>query len=171
MLRYWDGQQWTEHRAPPNVSPTPPNVQNSAPPAGGAPAPQQERPTATAAFVCGVIGVVIGLIPLLGIIAIPLGIIAFVLGIIGWRRKPQRSKLAPASTILGALAVALGVIGIVIMANLFNDVDEIFNPDLDTSPNPPAEVIAEYGDNAELDRLADECAGSGEEAALSLIHI
>lgn len=169
MLRYWDGQQWTEHRSPLNVAPPPPNVQNPAPQVGSVPAPQQERPTTTAAFVCGVIGVVVGLIPFLGVIAIPLGVIAFVLGILGWCRKPDRSRLAPASTILGGLAVALGVIGIIIVANVFNDVAnevaEIFNRDLDTSPNPPAEAIVEFGDDAKLDRLANECAGSGEEAA------
>ena len=111
------------------------------------------------------IGAVIGLIPLLGIFAIPLGLIGLVLGIIGWRRKPQRAKLAPASTILGGVAIALGIIGIVIMANIFEEVDDVFNPDLNASPNPPAEVIPEYGSDPELDRLADECAGSGEEAA------
>ena len=166
MQRYWDGQHWTEDRAAaPGTSEPPPPVQEYAPSAGGVPSPQSERPTATAAFVCGVIGAVIGLIPLLGILAIPLGLIAFVLGLIGWRRKPQRAKLAPASTILGALAVVLGVIGIVIMANVFNDVDEVFNPSLDPSPNPPAEAIPEYGSDPELDQLADLCAGSGEEAA------
>jgi len=127
--------------------------------------PSQERPTATAAFVCAVIGAVIGLIPLLGILAIPLGLIGLVLGIIGWRRKPQRAKLAPASTILGAIAIVLGVIGIVIVANVFEEVDEVFNPNLDPSPSLPAQEIAEYGSDQELDRLADLCAGSGEEAA------
>ncbi|MDA2986204.1 MAG: hypothetical protein O2789_00555 [Actinomycetota bacterium] len=111
------------------------------------------------------IGAIIGLIPLLGILAIPLGIIALVLGIIGWRRKPQRAKLAPASTILGGLAVVLGVIGFVIVANVFEDVDEVFNPNLDPSPNSPAAMIPEYGSDPELDQLADACAGSGEEAA------
>lgn len=101
-----DGASFSSERRPP-----PPNVQNPAPQVGSVPAPQQERPTTKAAFVCGVIGVVVGMIPFLGVIAIPLGVIAFVLGILGWCRKPERSRLAPASTILGGLAVALRVPG------------------------------------------------------------
>jgi hypothetical protein len=124
-----------------------------------------ERPTATAAFVCGVIGAVIGLIPLLGIVAIPLGILAFVLGLIGWRRKPQRAKLAPAATILGVVAVVLGVIGIAIVADVFQDVEDALDINLDRSPSPPENAIPEYGSNADLDRLADRCAGEGEAAA------
>ena len=164
MLRYWDGQQWTEHRSPVVASPTSPSQQLT-PPGSAAPWREPERPTATAAFICAIIGAVIGLIPLLGILAIPLGLIGLILGIMGWRRKPQRAKLAPAATILGTIAVGLGIVGIVIVANIFDEVDEAFNPDLDPSPNPPAAVIAEYGTDAELDRLADQCAGSGEEAA------
>lgn len=146
QLRYWDGEKWTEH-------------------VGAAQTPSsQERPTSTAAFVCGIIGAIIGLIPLLGIFAIALGIIALVLGIIGWRRKPQRAKLAVVSTILGGVAIALGVLGLVIMASIFQEVEDTFNPNLDRSPNQPAEVIAEYGSDPTLDQLARDCAAAGENA-------
>ena len=142
MLRYWDGQRWTEHRAAaPSASLAPPSVQYSAPSVGGATPLQQERPTATAAFVCGVLGVFIALIPFLGVVAIPLGLIALILGIVGWRRKPQRAKLAPASTILGGLAVLLPVIGLGILANSVEDIDEGFDSNFDdraTAVSTPA---------------------------------
>lgn len=125
----------------------------------------QERPTTTAGFVCGVIGAVIGLIPLLGIISIPLGIVGVVLGIMGWRPKPQRAKLARASTVLGGIAIALGIIGFVIVNDAVNELDDIFNPDLDASPVSPADAIPEYGTDGALDALADRCAGSGDEAS------
>jgi hypothetical protein len=124
-----------------------------------------ERPTTTAAFICGVFGAVIGLIPLLGILAIPLGLIAFVLGLMGWRRKPQRAKLARVSTVLGIAAIALGIIGIVIVNDAFDELEEVFDTNLDESPSSPAEAIPEYGTDPALDRLADACASTGEQAA------
>lgn len=83
---------------------------------------ETEAPTVTAAFICGVIGAIIGLVPILGLIAVPLGIIALILGIMGWRRKPERAKLAIASTFLGVVAIVLGVIGVVIVSNLLSDI-------------------------------------------------
>lgn len=125
----------------------PPNMTPGAPSAAPAPSavPQfgPERPTSTGAFVCGVIGSVIGLIPLLGIIAIPLGLVGFFLGLSGWRRKPERAKLARASTILGGLAVVLGIVGIVILVNAADDLDD---------------ELDRIGDELEedLDRIDDE---------------
>lgn len=69
------------------------------------------------------------------------------------------------STILGAVGTVLGIIGVVIVSNVFNEIDDILDPNLDPSPRPPAEAISEYGGNDRLDRLADLCAGSGTDAA------
>lgn len=111
------------HQLPPPPPPPPPAAlvehAYSAPP----PAPPPERPVATAAFVCGVIGSVIGLVPLFGLFAIPLGVIAVVMGIIGWRSVP-RKRLARAATVLGFVAIGLGIAGFVIVDRAINELDE-----------------------------------------------
>lgn len=65
--------------------------------------------------------------------------------------------------------MSLGIVGIVIVSNAFDDLNddlnEIFNPDLDPSPVLPASAIAEYGSDPRLDGLADRCAGSGTDAS------
>lgn len=98
-----------------------------------------ERKTATAALVCGIIGVVAGLIPFTFWLAAILGLIALILGVTGWRDTPRR-KLARAGTVLGAASIVLAVVGYVIVANAFKELDhdlsclsseQVNNPDCD----------------------------------------
>lgn len=131
QLRYWDGAEWTEHRSPvqatTNVAPPPPTA-----------AP--ERPTSTGAFICAILGALIALVPILGFVAIPLGIIAVVLGISGLRRKPQRSKLSLASTLIGTIAL---VLPFVMLAALSDAIDEIVE---ENASQQGAAVAADAGE-------------------------
>ena len=100
-----------------------------APPSAPAAAPvRRGNGLAVAALVLGIIGVLSGLIPLLFFFAWVLGVLAFVFGWLGRtavKRDPSRSGRgqAIAGVILGAIAVVLGVVGIVIVAGVFSSVN------------------------------------------------
>jgi hypothetical protein len=79
-----------------------------------------ETKRSTGALVVGIVGVVMGIIPLLAIPAIICGLIALVLGISGWR---GRRKLARAATVLGVVAIGLGIVGFVIVDDAIDDLD------------------------------------------------
>lgn len=94
------------------------------------PVPQQ-RPKnglAIAALVLGIVGLVFCLIPILGFIAIPLGALALIFGIIGIVRKRKGTAtaggMAIAGTIAGLVALVVGIIGVAIVSDAVNDVDE-----------------------------------------------
>ena len=98
MLRYWDGNQWTEHRAP--ATPQPPPTQVQPPPAPQAweyaqPHPQAQR-SSTGLIVGGWIGVL--LFPLAGLIC----------GIILLTRGEQGHGIA--ITVLSALFIVVAII-------------------------------------------------------------
>jgi Protein of unknown function (DUF2510) len=120
--RYWDGEHWTESRAPVEAEASGPR-----------------NGMAVTAFVLGLVGAVIGLviaiiafpIPLmLGIAAVPLALIA--------RRKAKRNPgvgrkgLATWAMVLGLLSVTWGVIGAVQYNDAVNEVDKSLS-DLDKS--------------------------------------
>jgi len=74
-----------------------------------------------------------GLIPLLFVFSLSAGLVAFILGLIAWYRRRHweykdyrklKSGMATAGTILGALAMVLGIIGIVIVTTAFDDLDK-----------------------------------------------
>src|SRR5262245_27430836 len=123
--RYWDGEQWTESRAPVEAEASGPR-----------------NGMAVTAFVLGLVGAVIGLviaviafpIPLmLGIATVPLGLIA--------RRKAKRDPaagrkgLATWAIVLGLLSVTWGVIGAVAMNNAVNDLDKRLSSHCLNNPN------------------------------------
>ena len=107
-------------------------------------APPQAAPSNglhIAALVCGIIGIVLGVIPLFFFLSIPLGIIAVVLGFIAHgRAKRVGIKQGRAGIVLGFIAIALGIVGLVIVSSAFDDLDE----DLDCIDNAdtPAELEA-----------------------------
>jgi Protein of unknown function (DUF2510) len=122
--RYWDGQGWSEHRTPP---PPPGAV---APPTGGQTIYVERAGNGipVAAMVCGIVGAIFGLIPITGVIALALGLVAFVLGIMGRRRVKRdpavgRKGVATAGVILGVIAITLGIIGLVIVNDVANDLN------------------------------------------------
>ena len=141
---------------PPPYGYPPPGQQQ---PPGGYPPPGQQQPPygqqpptngmAVAALVLGIVGAVFGLLPLTFWIAIPCGILALIFGIVSWRKANKgfgRKGMAIAGTILGAIAIVLGVAGIFIIDDAVDDVDDSFQEleeeldqeleDLEESLNP-----------------------------------
>jgi hypothetical protein len=86
---------------------------------------------AVTALVCGIVGAVFGMIPLLFFLAFPLGLLALVFGVLAWRsaRMPggTRKGMAIAGTVLGCLALALGIAGAVIVDDAVSDLDRDLN--------------------------------------------
>jgi hypothetical protein len=81
----------------------------------------------TTALVLGIVGAALGLVPLLGLIAIVLGLLALVFGLLGWsnthRQLATNKGMAVSGTILGAVALALGIWGMVIVSQAVDDLD------------------------------------------------
>jgi len=130
--RYWNGAAWSEHRRT--------AVPAAVPLAVVVPAPGNGQ--AVAALVCGIVGAVFGLVPWTFWLAWILGVIAIVFGAIGRRRADRdpaagKRSTATAGLILGIVAIALGVVGLIILVNVIdhatttiNDIQSCFqNPD------------------------------------------
>ena len=97
---------------------------------------------AVTALVCGIVGAVVGLIPILAIPALALGLVAFVLGILGRRKAKKdpragRKGAATAGIILGVIAIALGIAGLVIVNDAVNDLDRSLSSHCLNHPNAP----------------------------------
>jgi hypothetical protein len=91
-----------------------------------------------ASLVLGIIGVVTGLIPILFLISLPCGLIGLILGLVGYKRAATRT-MRKWGVALSAVALLLGVLGIVIVAGAFEELDD----DLD--------CLAEAETSAEID--------------------
>jgi hypothetical protein len=77
------------------------------------------------AIVCGILGVIFGLIPLTFFLAWTLGLIAVVLGIMAYRRaKRVGQHQGRAGLVLGVIAIALGGLGLAIVSDAFEDLDD-----------------------------------------------
>ncbi|GAA4932527.1 hypothetical protein EV188_103752 [Actinomycetospora succinea] len=79
-------------------------------------------------LVLGLCGLVVGMIPLLGFGAILLGLVGLVLGLVGVTRARKRVatniRTAVAGVIACVLAIALGITGLVIVANAVTQLNE-----------------------------------------------
>ena len=120
-----DGKWYPPHLYPPPPAPPPPAGPPPGPP--GAPpvtAPSTSGGLAIAAFVCGLLGVVAGLSIIGFFIALPLGVCGVVFGLIVRSRVRQgaspRNGLATAGTVLGAIGVGLGLLGVAIIGSVFD---------------------------------------------------
>lgn len=114
---------------------------------------------AVAALVCGILGLVIALIPILGIFGIALGLVAFVLGLIA-RSKAKTGEaagkgMALAGVITGTLATVLGIVGLVIVGNAFNELENVFSED------PPA-IQPDADSGSERDPVVDDSTAQAE---------
>jgi hypothetical protein len=94
-----------------------------------APAPMMPRNgLGIAGLVLGLCGLVVGLIPLFGIGAILLGVVGLVLGLVGVHRARRRIasniKTAVTGVVACVLAIALGITGLVIVANAVTQLGE-----------------------------------------------
>lgn len=171
----WMDNAMIEQGHPLSTSPTPPP-----PPPPSAPPDQPPWPTqrssglAVTALVCGLLGMVIALIPILGIFGIALGLVAVVLGLIG-RSKAKKGEaagkgMALAGAITGVLAVTLGIVGLVIVGNAFNELESVFDEeapafstgsDVAAPSAPPATAGAmEPSDTDSSDTSTQSTAGS-----------
>lgn len=86
----------------------------------------QHRPGhPTAAWIVGTVGVAAGLIPILFVVALPAGIVALALGVGAWRAgRRHEVKQGKAGTFLGAAALVLGVVGLFIVQNAFDTLED-----------------------------------------------
>lgn len=97
----------------------------------------------TTALVLGIIGAALGLVRLLGLLAIALGLLALVFGVLGWirthRQLATNKGMAVSGTVLGAIALALGIWGMSVLGqaaeNLDRELDEL-NRELSSVPLP-----------------------------------
>ncbi len=94
---------------------------------------------AVVALVCGLIGVALGLIPLFFFLAWTLGIVALVFGLLGRRRAKRdphvgRKTMATWGAVLGVAALGLGVLGVAIINDAFEDVEQAVD-ELESSTN------------------------------------
>ncbi len=131
MQRYWDGAAWSEQCRPAQAVAV---VVAAAAPGNG---------LAVAALVCGIVGAVFGLIPFTFWLAWILGVLATVFGAVGRRkadREPEagRRSMATAGLILGIVSIALGIVGVVVLTTLINDVGNGFDELQRCLENPDA---------------------------------
>jgi hypothetical protein len=99
------------------------------PPGGGYAAPYPVSPVGSGlqvtAIVAGIFGVIFGLIPLTFILAWGFGLVALVVGIMAYRRaKKVGVKQGRAGIVMGVIAIALGIVGVVIVSDAFEEVDD-----------------------------------------------
>ena len=108
-----------------------------------------------AGLVLGLCGLVVGLIPLFGIGAILLGVVGLVLGLVGVQRARRRVatniRTAVTGVVACVLAVALGITGMVIVANAFTQLGQDLSavgattPAVGTDASAPATPAVAFG--------------------------
>jgi hypothetical protein len=129
---------------------------------------------AVAALVLGITGIVFGTVPITGLIAVALGLTGFVLGVISWRKRSRlhlRHTMAAWGTILSAIALALGIWGMVIVTDTVNEIDRDLNEldqqiDDESYTPPSAAEIDQASDDELFDMWAESPSGSDIEAEL-----
>jgi hypothetical protein len=91
---------------------------------------KQGNGLAVAALTLGIIGSVVGLIPLFFFIAVPLGLLAIIFGGVGLAKSGRagRRGMSIAGLVLGLLALVLGIVGVAIVDDAVDDLEEAFAP-------------------------------------------
>lgn len=88
---------------------------------------KQTNGMATASLVLGIIGVVFGLVPLTAFIALICGLLAVIFGFVGRKNAKKngvgKKTMATWGLVLGAVAFALGVAGVVIVDDALNELE------------------------------------------------
>lgn len=138
---------------PPGYGPPPAGYGYEQPSYGQGVRPPVPPPSgmSTAALVLGILGVLTGLIPLLFFIAFPLGVLALVLGLIAYTRGRRLGVgQGRAGSWLGGIAVVLSIVGLAIVADAFDDLDDATNG----SRGNPDEPAVSSGDDGEQDVFA-----------------
>lgn len=84
---------------------------------------------AVAALVCGLCGIVVGVIPLFFLGGWLLGVLAWVFGVVGRRRakaNPARGGkgMATWGIVLGVAAIIFGFIGLAVLGDAFDEINQ-----------------------------------------------
>ncbi|WP_267244195.1 DUF4190 domain-containing protein [Streptomyces sp. PR69] len=117
----------------------------------GIPPPPPHNGFGITALIVGIVGVLTGMIPLLFWIAAVLGVIAIVFGILGYQRARQgfatNGRMSLTGSVLGGVAIVLAVVGALIIADVFEDIERELGPTRTTAPatpgtTPPEETTA-----------------------------
>jgi hypothetical protein len=111
------------------------------------PPPSEPRNGVGITALClGITGSVIALIPILGLFGLAMGLAGVVLGIVALSRcrkgKATNRKTSWFGLGVSLLAVALGIVGMVIVSNAFNTLDEKINNLPTSAPAPVASSAA-----------------------------
>jgi hypothetical protein len=170
----------------------PPEDQRPAPPPPAAPPTQGSNGLAIAALIVGILAIGSAFIPLFGmIVALPGGVAAIVMGVLARKRVPQvgGGGLAMAGIITGAAGIVIALVWALLAAVVFTQVEadlQRMTDDLerieapppasqDTDAPPPASAedpdTSQYAptvDDAEMQRLVDQCAANDMEACNDL---
>jgi hypothetical protein len=128
--RYFNGRAWTADVADGGQRTIDPLGSTPSPAAGVAPAPRGNG-IATAALVCGIGAVLLAWIPFIVVAGFVLAVLALVFGVQGVRRANVADSgrgQALAGIVLGALGVALTVIGVILSVVAFREVRAFLNP-------------------------------------------
>ena len=103
---------------------------------------------AVAALVLGALALLFGVIPVTFFMAWLLGTAALIFGLVA-RRRPVRTAMATWGALLGLAAIAMGVVGLVILWDAFDDLEELSYPsctELVDGQQVPPTFIDEFGD-------------------------
>lgn len=121
----------------------PPAGTGPQPPAGWGPAPvaAPRNGLGIAALCLGIIGILFGMVPFTGFIAFALGAVGLILGLVGLgrarRKVASNLKTAVSGAVLSAIAIALGIWGMVILFTGLNQLAE----DLGSIPTASAPTV------------------------------
>ena len=93
-----------------------------------APQPSPRNGFGITALCLAVPGLLFGLVPLTGFIAVILGVLAMIFGCVGWGRAQRgvatNKAMSITGTVLGAVAITAGIIGIAIVVQAVDDFDK-----------------------------------------------
>jgi hypothetical protein len=114
-----------------------------APSAPEAPAQKRGNGIGLAALIVGIVAIVGSAIPIVNFVSIFLGAIALILGIIGLVLKGRKRGLAIAGTILGVLALIIGIATSALYASAANSISKAIESSEPLSSGAPAEATPE----------------------------
>lgn len=143
-----------------SVPPPAPPAENFQQPA---PQPQKQgNPLGVAALVVGIVAIVGCAIPIVNFVSIFLGAVAVVLGIVGLVVKGRTRGLAVAGTIIGAIALVVGITTASIYAAAADGISKALESSAPIATEAPADEAAAAPSDASS---ADDADGKSAEAA------
>jgi len=126
-----------------------------------APAPKRSNPLGLTALIVGIVAIVGCAIPIVNFVSIFLGFVALVLGIIGLVQKNRARGMAIAGSILGLLALIIGIA----TASFYASAADSISKALETSTPSASEAAEEPTETA-----PEDTASSAPAAASRTVH-